>query len=180
VVLTNTSATDPSAPIELFSVDLKLSSSAIHFTNADTNTVSPYIFSLTGNQGLIITQPTSPPPFSSSEVAANDIAALDASDNPQAQALAPLQTLGLLHVTFSVEASAHGPYPVALVDLGLGTSLVDIGSMPVDFTPLDGTINIHGASIVPEPSSLAIVATIAVFSMLRHRYARAAVKRRKP
>jgi hypothetical protein len=177
----------PSAPIEFFSVDLKLPSSEIHFTNADTSTISPYLFSTTGDQGLIITQPTSPAPFFSTEVAANDIAAPDSSGNPQAQTLAPLQQLGLLHVTYEVAGDAKGTYQVSLADLGVGTSLVDINGAAVNFATVDGTITVEGTSVVPEPSSLTVIAVAGALLILRNRLARSALpfglpggSRRKP
>jgi hypothetical protein len=162
VDLTNTS-TDASAAINFFSVDLKLSTSDIQFTGADTSTASPYLFSLTGSQGLIITNPSA---FPGSEVAANDIAANDIYNLPQGQVLQPGATFGLLHVTYSVDSSAGGSYGVSLAGIGVDTSLVDIASQTVDFTAANGTITIQGPMAVPEPSTLTMFAIATALSLL--------------
>jgi hypothetical protein len=168
IVLQNNSST--AVTIGAFSVDVLLSSTSdVSFTSIDNATSAPYIFSITGSF---------PPGFGTNllpmEAAGFDLAATGG------QVVNPGDTYGLADVKYAVNASAAPgtvvdvtiqPSPVFLPPPG-GTSLSDANGNNVDFNPVNGTITVRGASTVPEPWSLTMLATSSAVVLLGTRLCR--------
>jgi hypothetical protein len=141
-----------------FTVDVSVPAGAgVMFTAADTLTnasTHPYIFGTYQSSPFpFATDPSNPgmaATFPNLEFVAGD--AMQTA--PGFVTLNPGDTLGLVHVSFSVAANVPigGAAPVTLVGGG-NTSLSDVNGNPVAFSTLDGTITFTS---VPEPSSLAL------------------------
>jgi hypothetical protein len=153
IVLANDATATDSATIAGFSIDLTVSAaSGITFTGASDVTGAPYIFA--GNSMGFL------PTITSSEVQANDFAAMDGT------LLAPGDpAVGLAHITFTADASAApGTVPLTLIDYQAGTSLADTDGNNLDFTIVNGQITING-SAAPEPGALFMAATAIVVGL---------------
>jgi hypothetical protein len=144
--LVNNSAS--AVTVGAFSVDVTIPDATIvSFVGVDTNTIAPYIFSITGSFGFQITT------FTPMEAAGND-AALSGG-----QVVNPGETWGLAHVRYVVDPSAT---PGTVVPVTLqpfpGTGLSDPTGSTIPANLVNGTITIQGPT-VPEPSTLALLVT---------------------
>jgi hypothetical protein len=148
IYLTNTGS-DASTAVAGYNFDLTITpSTSIQFTSvAESSYGLGYIFSNTGSLGLL------PSTFPSYEVANNDLAISGG------QVLNSGDSYGIVTIGYSVAANAApgSAFSVSLNPAPANTYLSDPSGNGIAFTIQDGTITVAGA-IVPEPSSLTIVA----------------------
>jgi len=160
VLLTNTSG--PAVSIEGFFFEIQASSTDLTLTDATTATTSAaYIFDSNSLFG---------PDIISAGSTAQDLDASDL-DSVSAISLASGTTLALGHVLFDVAPGAHTE-TVDFTVVGFpGTSLADNAGNNVPITTFQGEeLKIQGAAtVVPEPSSLFLLAAVAPLLWSRRR-----------
>jgi hypothetical protein len=144
VVLTSTGG---SFDVSGFSVELSVpANSGVTFTGASAiTTTAGYLFSTLQT-----------PPLTFSAFPTTDFVISDASVTPPDffVTVAPGQTYGLGHVTYSVASGTHpGVIPDSLLNLGTTTELLDVSDHVITSSVSNGSITVVGTS-VPEPSSL--------------------------
>lgn len=153
VTITNNGIGGLSYDVDGFSIDLSvLASTGVQFTSVTMGTSNPYLFVTPG-----------PPPFSFDTFPNTNFIASDAEFAPPGfTTIAPGQTFGLAHVSYSVSPGAS-PLSSAVVTFGPATDVSGTtsagGNPPIgagDFVTVPGTISIGQAS-VPEPSALALM-----------------------
>jgi hypothetical protein len=145
ILLTSTGG---SFNVSAFSVELSVpSSSGVTFTGAGTGTTTAsYLFSTLQS-----------PPMTFATFPTTDFIASDSSvTSPFFATIAPGQTVGLEHVTYSVAASApSGVVPISIMSIGTDTQLLDLSDTLIPASGSNGSITVAG-SAVPEPSSLVL------------------------
>jgi len=145
VLLTNTG---PSAvTVGGFSWDITTADTDITFTNADTSSVTPYLFTSDS-----FDNDNSFPLFTNS-LPGQEVAASDFSD-ASGDSVGAGATVGVGRVMFDIANGATtGPFPVTFQDLSGTNSLSDNNGGGLPFTTKDGAITITSATTtVPEPS----------------------------
>jgi PEP-CTERM motif len=145
------------------SVELGISGSGVEFTATDANTALPYVFTPSFDLDNGFTLDASGIAYPKSDFIVSDVS--DASTG--FVALTPGEVLGLVHVSYSVDAGATlGPRSLTIEDLGGGTSTSDIDGNAIPFTVINGTLTV-GA--VPEPGSVALLALGGISVLARRR-----------
>jgi hypothetical protein len=147
-----------SVTVSDFSIELRLSGLAgVVFTGASTNTTAfPYIFSGVGG----------PPPFSGSTFPTTDLVAGDSVFTAPFTVTLPSSgtgsEVGLALVTYDTSAALPG---TAFIGIGPGTSVSDSVTNPqqsvdyqLDYSTPAGQI-VVGGTVVPEPSTVVLLAT---------------------
>ena len=149
VSITNTG---PSAvDIEADSVELGIDGTGVQFTDATVNTAVPYIYSDSLDADFGQPMDNTGVPFPKNDLIAEDVVGLSINF----ATINPGDTLGLVHVSYSVDPTAAlGPRDLTIEDIGGGTSLSDQLGNPVLFTPTNGSLTVTPA---PEPSAAALL-----------------------
>jgi len=136
VLLTNTGPDSPQ--VASYNVELSLTGPpGVQFTGATIGTVTPYIFQVSGGP------PLSFDPFPNTDFTASD----SEFASPFFDTIAPGETVGLVHVLFSVDANAP-----------LGGGTIDVVAAGTQFSDSDFGVFASSAlagtfTVVPEPST---------------------------
>ena len=150
--------TGPTISVKGIAFEITTTNTNITFTDARTNTATPYIFAGTSDFGPDIVTTTGQ--------------TLDASDITSASSGVSIVagSYGLGHVTFNVAAQAgSGPFVLTLNVNGSSLSDQNGGNIPVTLS--NGQITIS-SSTVPEPSLLVLVfSALCGLVAIRHRLA---------
>jgi hypothetical protein len=145
VLLTNTGGS--AVTVGSFSFGITTADTDITFTNADTSTTTPYVFtgdSFDDNNAFTLYTNSLP---------GQTVEASDASNSTLGDSVGAGATVGVGRITFDIASGATpGPFAVTFEDSPT-TGLSDAGGNNLDFTATPGTITITSSNTtVPEPA----------------------------
>ena len=162
VLLTNTGGS--AVTVGSFSFGITTPDTDIIFTNADTSTTTPYVFtgdSFDDNNGFTLYTNSLP---------GQTVEASDASNSTLGDSVGAGATVGVGRIMFDI-ANGATPGPFAVTFEGSPTtSLSDNNGNNLDFTATPGTIVITSSTAVPEPAQGGLmICALAGFAILVQR-----------